>query len=224
MYRVPVQHRRVPTVVLTRWDWKINSITIRNSVFKCICLSTRWKQYLGYLCSSYASVQKTAGDVSKQDTVPDTAGNAVIGAEEAIKSPTGVTTITTIGVIAQTVYNVLSVRLLPQPTAVEDTLKIVKRLEVLALPNDGPQYKHVEDTILRALNDMLRIPTGKISDMQRVLLLETAWYIDSEVILLLEALLGERWPVSTCWKTSKSCTKRLFLFIKLEFLKNRVLD
>ena len=140
----------------------------------------------------YVGHQKTAGDVGKQDAVPDTAGNAIIGAEEAITSPIGVTTITTIGVIAQiiTVYNVLSVRLLPQPTTVEDTLEIVKRLEVLALPNDGPQYKHVEDTILRALNDMLSIPTGEISDMQRVLLLEKARYIDSEVILLLEALLG----------------------------------
>ncbi len=124
----------------------------------------------------------------KQDPVPETAGGDV----PQLPNQIGALALTAISVSAGliTIYNQFEQRVLPQPTTAQDTLEIVRRLEDLARPNDEEQYKHVEDTILRALNDMLSIPTGNFTELQRILWLERARFIDSDVILLLEGLLG----------------------------------
>ena len=84
--------------------------------------------------------------------------------------------------------------LLPQPTTKEETFEIVKRVEDLSRPNDEPQYKHTEDVISRALNDLRSTTTESISDgadVQTILWrLERARLVDSEVILLMDGLLG----------------------------------
>lgn len=126
---------------------------------------------------------------AKQDPVPETDGGEV----PQLPNQIGALALTAISVSAGliTIYNQFEQRVLPQPTTAQDTLEIVRRLEDLARPNDEEQYKHVEDTILRALNDMLSIPpTGNFTELQRILWLERARFIDSDVILLLEGLLG----------------------------------
>lgn len=107
----------------------------------------------------------------------------------------GAIAITIIGVVSgfATILDVLSSRLLPQPTTAEDTLKIVKQVDDLLLPNDEEQYKHAEDTISRALNDLKNELTNNsnIPDIQILLWLERSRWIDTEIVLLMDGLLGK---------------------------------
>nr|SVE85745.1 EOG090X0D00 [Daphnia pulicaria] len=104
------------------------------------------------------------------------------------------TIFTTIGIAASliTIAEVINRRILPQPTTLLDTLDIVRRLEDLVIPDDGRQYKDAEDTILRGLYDMSVMTTNNSSEFQTLWWLDRARYLDGEIILLMEGLLGQQ--------------------------------
>lgn len=104
------------------------------------------------------------------------------------------TIFTTIGIAASliTIAEVINRRILPQPTTLLDTLDVVRRLEDLVIPDDGRQYKDAEDTILRGLYDMSVMTTNNSSEFQTLWWLDRARYLDGEIILLMEGLLGQQ--------------------------------
>ncbi len=126
-------------------------------------------------------------------------------------------TLTLIGLTSEliAIYNVLSSRVLPQPTTALDTLEIVKRLENLARPNDEEQYKNIENTIARALNDLkseLRTDSDIPSELQTLWWLERARWIDTEIILLIDGLLGKHVAGVDLMKNIKENLKVIYLY------------
>lgn len=104
------------------------------------------------------------------------------------------TIFTTIGIAASliTIAEVINRRILPQPTTLLDALDVVRKLEDLAIPDDGRQYKDAEDTILRALYDMTVMTTNNASELQTLWWLDRARYLDGDIVLLMEGLLGQQ--------------------------------
>ena len=78
-------------------------------------------------------------------------------------------------------------------------MKIFKRLEDWIRPKtyDVSQYKTTQDAISRALFDMLgstsdsRKNSASFSELQKLLWLERARHLISDIILLMEGLLGQ---------------------------------
>ncbi|KAK4037352.1 uncharacterized protein LOC116928371 [Daphnia magna] len=104
------------------------------------------------------------------------------------------TIFTSIGIAASliTIAEVINRRILPQPTTLLDALDVVRKLEDLAIPDDGRQYKDAEDTILRALYDMTVMTTNNASELQTLWWLDRARYLDGDIVLLMEGLLGQQ--------------------------------
>lgn len=104
------------------------------------------------------------------------------------------TIFTAIGIAAAliTIAEVINRRILPQPTTLLDTLDVVRKLEDLAIPDDGRQYKDAEDTILRSLYDMSVMTTNNASQLQTLWWLDRARYLDGDIVLLMEGLLGQQ--------------------------------
>ncbi|KAI9552507.1 hypothetical protein GHT06_022873 [Daphnia sinensis] len=104
------------------------------------------------------------------------------------------TVFTAIGIAASliTIAEVINRRILPQPTTLLDALDVVRKLEDLAIPDDGRQYKDAEDTILRALYDMTVMTTNNASELQTLWWLDRARYLDGDIVLLMEGLLGQQ--------------------------------
>ena len=91
-----------------------------------------------------------------------------------------------------TVISFLDRVLIPQPTTAEDTLRIVEKLADSLRPDVEGQFKDAEDTISRALHDMSVMPIGNPSELQTLLWLEKARYLDGDIILLMDGLLGQQ--------------------------------
>ena len=122
-----------------------------------------------------------------------------------------------------TIFDAIDRRILPQPTTAEDTLEIVRRLEDLARPNDEAQYKHVEDTISRALHDMNVMTTGNASEFQRLVWLERTRLIDNDVVLLQEGLLGRQITSVDLMQNIKEHLKVNFINIFI-FMEGRIVN
>lgn len=91
-----------------------------------------------------------------------------------------------------TVISFLDRVLIPQPTTAEDTLRIVEKLADSLRPDVEGQFKAAEDTISRALHDMSVMPIGNPTEFQTLLWLERARYLDGDIILLMDGLLGQQ--------------------------------
>jgi hypothetical protein len=154
-------------------------------------IATSWVLVL-FLCTS----QKFVSVVLSEDSAVSMLDNYVhLARDQGNNRTNNVETIfTTIGIAASliTIAEVINRRILPQPTTLLDTLDVVRRLEDLVIPDDGRQYKDAEDTILRGLYDMSVMTTNNSSEFQTLWWLDRARYLDGEIILLMEGLLGQQ--------------------------------
>ncbi|XP_046444720.1 uncharacterized protein LOC124194530 [Daphnia pulex] len=154
-------------------------------------IATSWVLVL-FLCTS----QKFVSVVLSEDSAVSMLDNYVhLARDQGNNRTNNVETIfTAIGIAASliTIAEVINRRILPQPTTLLDTLDVVRRLEDLVIPDDGRQYKDAEDTILRGLYDMSVMTTNNSSEFQTLWWLDRARYLDGEIILLMEGLLGQQ--------------------------------
>lgn len=89
------------------------------------------------------------------------------------------------------ISNFLNRRINPSTTA-DDNLKLVRRLTDSLRPDIEAQFKVAEDTVSRALYDMITMTVQSPTELQRLLWLERARLLDGDLILLLEGLLGQQ--------------------------------